>query len=301
MAEELYQCPPYTATVLLRNDVDINKDCPRMYTQSWSATLHDVIHNFCRNNGILEACNQVIPKAMFDVIAFHYSNDITKSKSFDDYINGLRICKYMSSLKHTKKQNLTKDNDLSIKQKYKLSKKAAFPMTKVFKALKDYNAEPFEINVKNNLEIIFIDHELNKCNLKKYSYPKDIAYTLSEQERRIIASIRDTIEVNKVPHYIDGHVMTFQTNELHEILKKGNFKSGKESIRLHTIIEYRNKALFAMDYSFTYLYFMFVFKYFTIIIHDQVSIQNHVTRTMEAKVIANRYRGILKEFDDSGL
>lgn len=135
----------------------------------------------------------------------------------------------------------------------------------------------------------------------------DVSYNISKEERNIIASVRDTIKVNVSPPWVvdettgTKYQMFYETPELRDILQKMNFKSGKESIRLHTIIEYRDKAIFALDYSHTFIYFLFVFKYFTIIIHDKVTAERHTTRTLDGRAMANRYRGILEQFDKSGL
>eukprot|EP01084_Bolivina_argentea_P090329 162811_1 len=302
--------PSYEPTIPLFSDIDINdeKNCPAMYKQSWSDTLYDIVNNFLRKNDILKDCNQIIPKSMYEIIISFYINDITKNKSFKDYMNAVLICKYFSVLKQTPRADLKNPNDLEVKKKYKLVKKGAWTSKKIFNALKDYNAKEFEINV-SDFEILFVDHNLSKNNLGLFSFPKDVNYNLSKQEAHIIAAIRDTIKINEKPVIIErvhhGHKveypLVFQSNELLEILKKGNFKSGKTSIRLHTIVECRDKAIFALDYTHTFVYFLFVFKYFTIIIHDKATAERHTTRTMQAKTIAGRYRGILGQLDKSGL
>merc|ERR1712154_402939 len=69
--------------------------------------------------------------------------------------------------------------------------------------------------------------------------------------------------------------------ELKAILRRGNFKSGKESIRLFTIIECRDGHLFAMDYEHKNNYYLFVFKWFSIIIHaENPTNARHTTRTV---------------------
>ena len=289
-------------------DFNINKTnrCPVMYNYSWSQCLNDIVMNFLRSNGILTDFEDVIiPKSVSDVIALFYSNDSTKYRSYDDYMNAILICKYFSSLKQIK--HPLNENDINVKKEYKLSKKASLTTSKIFKALKDFKDNRFKIfNDKqiDNFQVLFIDHDINKFNLQKYSYPENTVYNISSDELQIITAIRNQIK-NGEHSYIEDdatYKAILLSTEMKKIMEKGNFKTGKTSIRLHTIIEYRNKALFAVDYSFEYCYFLFVFRFFTIIIHDYLgSDKRHTTRTMEARVIANRYRAILQQFDQSGL
>ena len=301
----------YTFKAIL-SDLNINEEnkCPVMYNYSWSQCLNDIVMNFLRKNGILTDFEDfIIPKSVYDVIAQFYSNDSTKYRSYNDYMNAILICKYFSSLKQIKSP--LNENDINVKTKYKLTKKASLTTTKIFKALNDYKDKDKDKTFKifndkqiDNFQVLFIDHDINKFNLKKYSYPKDTVYNISSDELEIITAIRNQIKKGQ-DLYVDNdktYKVTLLSKEMKKITQKGYFKTGKTSIKHHTIIEYRDKALFAVDYSFEYCYFLFVFRFFTIIIHDYLgSDKRHTTRTMEARVIANRYRGILQQFDESGL
>eukprot|EP01083_Nonionella_stella_P005555 16043_1 len=305
---QLPQLPRYVPTFGKYGDKDINENgnCPAMYNRSWSDTLIDVINNYCRHNDILTQLNQNIPTVVFETIALFYANDITHRRSYQDYVHALLICKYFSKLKETPGSELNA-NENAIKSKYKLTKKAALTTTKVMKALNDYKKpNSFRINNGDNmeeLEIIFVDHVHNKLNLKKYSYPKGIAYKISQDELDIITAVRDTIELNrKHPVRIRGRIQEYhRSNELVGIVQDQYFKTDKTSIETHIIMNYSNKAIFAIDSNNVFAYFMFVFKFFTIIIHDKLYGDRHTTRTMQARAIASKYRGVLEQFDKSGL
>eukprot|EP01084_Bolivina_argentea_P099995 179650_1 len=135
---QLPQLPRYAPTFGKYGDKDINENgnCPAMYNRSWSDTLIDVINNYCRHNDILTQLNKTIPTVVFETIALFYANDITRRRSYEDYVHALLICKYLSKLKETRKSELN-ENEKAIKSKYKLTKKAALTTTKVMKALND--------------------------------------------------------------------------------------------------------------------------------------------------------------------
>jgi len=297
--EELIQTFP--ATVPELSEIDINDNVPGMYTRSWSETLRCIVMYEVRKLGVV---TEEIPTAVFDVIAELYSNDHTKNRTFTDYVDALLISKYFSALKATKRAQLS-EQDLAVKTKYGMKKKAALTKSKVFIALKDYKADGFAVADLDDFEIYIVDHELNRVNLKAFSYPKGAEYNISDDELRIISATRDTLQLqSQWEQEMDEafHGITLHSSELTDILKKGNFKSGKASIRLHTIIEFRDKMLFAMDYNMENIYFLFVLKWFSVIIHDKV--RGNVAaqaRTMEARVIGGRYRSILEQLDQSGL
>merc|ERR1711990_1091990 len=85
------------------------------------------------------------------------------------------------------------------------------------------------------------------------------------------------------------------------ILRTGNFKTGKKSVRLYTIVSYRDRHLFAMDYENEHAYYLYVFKWFSVIIHDTMPKVRHTTRTMIGKVLGQRFEGILQQLRRSGL
>ena len=91
------------------------------------------------------------------------------------------------------------------------------------------------------------------------------------------------------------------SKELQSIIKKGNFKSGKASIRLHTIMNLWERCLYAIDYGNEYIYLLFVFNYFSLIIHDRVDAESPLQRTMVARSTAEKYKSILQQFISSGL
>jgi len=120
----------------------------------------------------------------------------------------------------------------------------------------------------------------------------------------LITAIRDTQRLNaENPVFFNGAEAGehYRSNELISLCQKMHFKTGKKSIRLHTIIEYRDNMLYAVDYDNVYAYFLFVFRFFTIIIHDKMTGDRHTTRTFQSRAIASKYRGILEQFAKSGL
>lgn len=222
-------------------------------------------------------------------------------RSFSDYVNALLIAKYFSALKVS--TGTLSEGDKAVKKKYGMKKKASLTASKVFKALKDYKANEFEISHIEGFEIFMVDHQLNKVNVKAYSYPKDATYNITDDELKIITAIRDSLQLQRQwEQDMDDqyHGVVIHTPGLTEILKKGNFKSGKASIRLHTIIEFRDKTLFAVDYEKESIYFLFVLKWFSVIIHDKVH-GNWAMRSQQGRVIGGRYRSILQQLDRSGL
>merc|ERR1712228_609033 len=252
---------------------------------------------------ILQDLDYQVPKAVFSVISMFYSNDITKNRSYRDYVNALLICKHFVFLKGTERNKLN-DNNKKIKKNYKLTKKSVFTTKKIMAALKQFDDEKHTIldvpmDKLSDFEIIFVDHIENKFNLKRYSYPNGTEYTLSEDELDIITAIRDTQQLNKLhPIFYNGTKSAYyRSNELISLTRKMNFKTGKTSIRYHTIIEYRDNMLYGVDYENIYSYFLFVFRFFTIIIHDKMTGDRHTTRTFQSRSIAAKYRGILDQFD----
>ena len=155
----------------------------------------------------------------------------------------------------------------------------------------------------NDFEIAFVDHVENKLSLKRYSYPKGAEYKISQNELELIAAIRDTQQLNRAhPLFFDGVKSEYhRSKELVALIEKMHFQTGKESIRLHTIIEYRDNMLYAVDYENVFSYFLFVFRFFTIIIHDKMTGDRHTTRTFQSRSMAAKYRGILEQFALSGL
>eukprot|EP01084_Bolivina_argentea_P152762 266409_1 len=297
--------PHYAPTVPKYGDTNINEDgnCPAMYTRSWSDALVDIVKNHCRKYDI----GDTIPKVIFETVAVFYSNDHTHHRSYGDYVDALLICKYFSRLKESKRNQLN-ETDKAVKKQYKLTKKSVLGTAKIMKALNEYKkSNSFEINggkEVEDFEVLFVDHEQNKYNLQKHSYPNNIDYTISNDELCIITAVRDTIELNrKHPVTWNGKDAgeVYRAHELVDITHKQYFKTGKTSVRMHTLISYMNKYLFAVDYDNRFAYFMFVFKFFSIVIHDKVEGRLPVERTMKARAIASKYKGILEQFDNSGL
>ena len=131
----------YIPSVPTLSELDINKEdnLPSMYKITWSKCLRNIVLNFLRTNGILiDFEDIIIPKSIYDLIAQFYSNDITKRRSYEDYMNAILICKYFSELKLTKQVELSNENDKNVKLKYKLTTKSSLTTSKIFKALKDF-------------------------------------------------------------------------------------------------------------------------------------------------------------------
>eukprot|EP01084_Bolivina_argentea_P152761 266408_1 len=297
--------PHYAPSRPKYGDTNINDDgnCPAMYARSWSNALVDIVKNHCRKDDI----GDTIPKVIFETVAVFYSNDVTHHRSYSDYVDALLICKYFSRLKETKSKQLN-EADKAVKKQYKLTKKSVLGTAKIMKALNEYKkSKNFEINGGKQIddfEVLFVDHEQNKFNLQKHSYPATIDYTISDDELGIITAVRDTIELNrKNPLTWKGKDVgdTYRTDELMDITHKQYFKTGKTYVRMHTLISYMNKYVFAVDYDNRFAYYMFVFKFFSIIIHDKVEGRVPVERTMKAKAMSGKYKGILEQFDKSGL
>ena len=284
----------------------------------------DIVRNYCRQIGIFPQMD--IPNSIFEVIAEHYTGDVMKFKTIPDYLDALMISKKFSRLKAVDASELG-EHDKALKKQYKLTPKSHLSAPKIFKALRDYQAKKFELfDAKQNgkspgFEIIFVDHVLSRMNLKQFSFPKSLEYQCSNEELKIIKVIRDeSIAERKKASMLDevkkkktamlnelkpsrwANQVKVLSPELKAILKRGNFKSGKESIRLFTIIECRDNHLFAMDYGHKNNYYLFVFKWFSIIIHaENATNMRHTTRTMAGRILRNRFEDILKDLYRSGL
>merc|ERR1712157_675418 len=138
-------------------------------------------------------------------------------------------------------------------------------------------------------------------------FPPDMEYRLSNEEIKIIAALRLAAKMNALRNSIGKNKCPETGFELERslsspelaILRKGNFKSGKESIRLFTIVDYRDSHLLAMDYEHEHAYHLWVFRFFTIIIHD--TLPDVPMKTMYGKLLGQRFEGILEQLYHSGL
>merc|ERR1719229_260737 len=112
-----------------------------------------------------------------------------KFRTIPDYLNALMLCKKFSSLKSLKESELELHDQL-IKKQYDLTPKSYLSASKVFKALRDYQANKFELfGSKENgkipgFEVLFVDHKLPQINLKQFSFPSDTEYRCSMEELR---------------------------------------------------------------------------------------------------------------------
>ena len=136
------ETPSYTPTIPTFGTLNINEEgnCPLIYSKTWSAALFDIIFNFCRRARILADLDWQIPDSVFSVISMFYCNDITKHRSYRDYVNALLICKHFVFLKGAERKQLSKNN-AKIKKKYKLTKKSVLTTKKIMSALKQFDDE----------------------------------------------------------------------------------------------------------------------------------------------------------------
>jgi len=296
------------------SDLDINEDanCPIMYKQSWSNTLNDIVTNFLRNVGILQSFEDVIiPRIILDEIAKFYSNDVTKYRSFEDYMHAILICKYFSMLKQTRKPD--NDNDRKVQVDYKLTKKATLTTTKILKALEDFKQGKFQLfngATHEDLEVYFIDHTVNKVNLQRFSYPKGATYTTSEDELALITALRDATKfVDEIkpsigwdPEQEDIWGILPEHAELRKRVSTGYFKSAKTGTKWHMMVNHKKNGVFALDDGRMSCYLLFVYRFFSIIIHEKMNEKEPpAVRKMAANVVGSRYRAILEQLEQSGL
>ena len=228
---------------------------------------------------------------------------MTKSRSFSDYVDSVLICKYFSALRET--EEAQNENDRKIKRKYpetvrpkKGGKSNAITANKVFRALRDYKTGAFEIGDIKNIEILFVDHALSRFNLQKHSFPKDATYCISNDEKKMIEALRESIKLTEENE--DDIIEVVHSEDWQRIQQKMEFKSGKDSIiGLHSIFTFqdKDKMVFAATKKHQWMYFLFVFRWFSIIIHEKLERGGH----LESRAIQSRYMDIFKQLNQSGL
>eukprot|EP01084_Bolivina_argentea_P074587 135292_1 len=273
-----------------------DRDCglQKIYTQTWSQTLHDIVFNFLRKNDYLPDTNdsnqlKTAPKSVLDIIAKYYANDQTNYKTFNDYITAIILCKYLSLIKKMKTKHLKDTKFAKIKKEYNLKKSNALTAKKVFKVLKDYKMNKFKIDfsIIDEFYVLFIDQNYGE-NILSMSYPNTFKYILLSDELQILKGMKQ---------------YDYDKSLLNQINSKGYFDTGTQNpaIRYHTMIDCEKDYVYALDYPGNYSYFIFRFKFFSIVIHDVIKSQSNIERKMEGNIAANQYRSLMEQWIDSGL
>jgi len=291
--------PEYEATapVISKDDINDANITPKMYTQPWSDTLNDIVMSYCRENGILEQMEQVIPTTIIHTVAEFYSGDKTKKRTFSDFIDALLICRYFSSLKRTKPADA---EDKRVRKLFKLDKrKTTVTASLVFRALQAYKKGEFQIlnsteAIETNFKVAIVDHELNRCNLQKLSFPRDLKLNISEDEAAMIAAVRDSLRLH-------SNLRDLHSTELQAIMKRGHFEAGKAPLEENggrfKIISLWQQCVTAVGEDGERVYMLFVGRFFSVIIRDKPA-EFH---TLTNRSTMDRYRAILEQLQQSGL